>query len=121
MPARIAGGAEVGADPLFQVARFSHVEDASFVSPHQVNTRRSREVVGSGDIDHGYFLLKVHEITIGTQDYKVKAEDLKHIFRAEFKGVSIIIKRLAVQMGVKCCNDPEGPLNKPFIVDKPEL
>jgi hypothetical protein len=61
------------------------------------------------------------KITSGSSYYKFKVEDLKHIFPAEFKGVSIIIKRLAVQMGVKCCNDPEGPLNKPFIVDKPEL
>jgi len=58
---------------------------------------------------------------VGWNDYKVKAEDLKHIFRAGFQGVKIFIKSPGAQMGKKCLNGPEAPLNKPFIVDKPEL
>jgi hypothetical protein len=41
-------------------------------------------------------------ITADWIDYKVKAEDLKHIFRADFQGVKIFIKSLAAQMGKKC-------------------
>jgi hypothetical protein len=48
-------------------------------------------------------------------------EDLKQIFAAEFKDASFFIKMPAVQMGEKCCDDPEGPSSKPFIVDKPDL
>jgi len=55
-----------------------------------------------------YYLQQVYEITADPPDYKVKVEDLKHIFTAEFKGASIFIKMPSDQTGKNVVTIPKA-------------